>query len=407
MRLEANPDYWGGAPKVDEVIFQLYTNPDTMVAGSQARDHRRSHQRAFGAVQAARLRARPRGEQRDKLAVHRARHELLREPGLHGQPVLLDPEFRKARQLGRGPREGRLGGDERLRHRGLHAHRAVLQVPLGAACGQPVHLRSGEGQASCSMRPATRTSTATASARPRTARSSACASTPPRIRPRTRRPASSSSAGSETSASSCSSRWWTPAPDRRAVQLQGRHLRPRLGHVHLVLDPGRRPAIHAEHLHARADRGLERLPVDRPRVHEAERAAVADHRRGSAQADRRPACRRSSTTPHPTRSSPTRSSSRPTTRPPGRAGYTYPATPPASSRAPCCTATTTSTPTASWSPRRRPSRTTASSSDTTLIIVIVVVAAGRGRGSSPAAASRSGSLRDRVKQPVSDAALVA
>jgi peptide/nickel transport system substrate-binding protein len=30
VRLEANPDYWGGAPKVDEVIFQLYTNADTM-----------------------------------------------------------------------------------------------------------------------------------------------------------------------------------------------------------------------------------------------------------------------------------------------------------------------------------------------------------------------------------------
>ena len=30
VRLEANPDYWGGRPKVDEVIFELYTNPDTM-----------------------------------------------------------------------------------------------------------------------------------------------------------------------------------------------------------------------------------------------------------------------------------------------------------------------------------------------------------------------------------------
>jgi peptide/nickel transport system substrate-binding protein len=32
MRLEANQDYWGGAPKVDEVIFQLYKNPDTMAS---------------------------------------------------------------------------------------------------------------------------------------------------------------------------------------------------------------------------------------------------------------------------------------------------------------------------------------------------------------------------------------
>ena len=30
VRLEANPDYWAGKPKVDEVILRLYTNPDTM-----------------------------------------------------------------------------------------------------------------------------------------------------------------------------------------------------------------------------------------------------------------------------------------------------------------------------------------------------------------------------------------
>jgi peptide/nickel transport system substrate-binding protein len=30
VRLKANPTYWGGKPKVDEVVFQLYTNPDTM-----------------------------------------------------------------------------------------------------------------------------------------------------------------------------------------------------------------------------------------------------------------------------------------------------------------------------------------------------------------------------------------
>ena len=30
VRLVANKHYWGGAPKVDQVVFQLYTNPDTM-----------------------------------------------------------------------------------------------------------------------------------------------------------------------------------------------------------------------------------------------------------------------------------------------------------------------------------------------------------------------------------------
>ena len=31
MRLVANKHYWGGAPKVDEVIFQVYQNAETMV----------------------------------------------------------------------------------------------------------------------------------------------------------------------------------------------------------------------------------------------------------------------------------------------------------------------------------------------------------------------------------------
>ncbi len=30
VRFEANPTYWAGKPKVDEVVFEFYTNPDTM-----------------------------------------------------------------------------------------------------------------------------------------------------------------------------------------------------------------------------------------------------------------------------------------------------------------------------------------------------------------------------------------
>jgi peptide/nickel transport system substrate-binding protein len=31
VKLAANPDYWGGRPKIDELYFEYYTNPDTMV----------------------------------------------------------------------------------------------------------------------------------------------------------------------------------------------------------------------------------------------------------------------------------------------------------------------------------------------------------------------------------------
>jgi len=96
VRLEANPDYWGGAPKVDEVIFQLYTNPDTM-----------SQDLKLGTIDGAinvpsaqfkQLGAEP------GLAANNATSWQFIELGMNcydspnslGNPVLLDPEFRKA-----------------------------------------------------------------------------------------------------------------------------------------------------------------------------------------------------------------------------------------------------------------------------------------------------------------------
>ena len=104
------------------------------------------------------------------------------------------------------------------------------------------------------------------------------------------------------------------------LRLHRRHLHARLGPLHLVLGTGRRPQLHRRHLHTAADRRLERLPLDRPRVHRAEqRAAGADHRRGAAHPDRAADAGASTRAP-PTRSSPTPTSSRPTTRPTGRDG---------------------------------------------------------------------------------------
>jgi peptide/nickel transport system substrate-binding protein len=34
-RLEANPDYWGGAPHIDEFVFRVFQNPETMVQALQ------------------------------------------------------------------------------------------------------------------------------------------------------------------------------------------------------------------------------------------------------------------------------------------------------------------------------------------------------------------------------------
>ena len=43
--------------------------------------------------------------------------------------------------------------------------------------------------------------------------------------------------------------------DQRPVPVQRQHLHAQLGHVHVVLDPGRRPGLHGEHLHARQSTG--------------------------------------------------------------------------------------------------------------------------------------------------------
>ena len=47
-----NPDYWGGAPTIDEVFFQTYTNADTMTQDLKAGTHRRRLRHPAGAVRA-------------------------------------------------------------------------------------------------------------------------------------------------------------------------------------------------------------------------------------------------------------------------------------------------------------------------------------------------------------------
>jgi len=96
VRLEANKDYWGGAPKIDELIFQLYTNPDTMVTDLD-----------MGAIDGA-IDVPParfkRLESEEGVQANQGAYWMFimlemncyDSPDSKGNPVLLDPQFRQA-----------------------------------------------------------------------------------------------------------------------------------------------------------------------------------------------------------------------------------------------------------------------------------------------------------------------
>ncbi len=101
VRMEANKDYWKGAPKVDEVIFQTYQNSDTMAqdlkAGSLASAWN------IPSAQFAVLGNEPHLESieasvagYDELGFNCADPEVY--PKSKGHPVLTDPAFRRALQ---------------------------------------------------------------------------------------------------------------------------------------------------------------------------------------------------------------------------------------------------------------------------------------------------------------------
>ena len=105
VRFEANPAYWAGKPKVDEVVFQLYTNPDTM-----AQDLKLGT--IDGAVDIPPAQFEPlerRGGHQhqpvDLVELHRAGDELLRQPRLQGQPGAARPAVPHRRST--GPSTGR------------------------------------------------------------------------------------------------------------------------------------------------------------------------------------------------------------------------------------------------------------------------------------------------------------
>ena len=97
VRLAANRSYWRGAPKVDELLFEIYQDPDTMQLDLRS-----------GAIDAAvklplALLKTLRGDadlnlstQNPQLVVHDLGFNCYRGAASKGNPVLLDPAFRRA-----------------------------------------------------------------------------------------------------------------------------------------------------------------------------------------------------------------------------------------------------------------------------------------------------------------------
>ena len=96
LRLKANKQYWAGAPKIDELIFQLYTNPDTLSSDLKSGTLDAAVWLQPGS--ASQLRAVP------ELTVIKGTSWRFNELGFNcydspdslGNPVLVDEKFRHA-----------------------------------------------------------------------------------------------------------------------------------------------------------------------------------------------------------------------------------------------------------------------------------------------------------------------
>jgi peptide/nickel transport system substrate-binding protein len=100
--LAANPNYWGGRPKVDEVIFRLFNNADAMVAALKQGEIDAAHDipnSSFADVESTEGIVAVEGQQGgfDEIALNGGRPESQRVDGIgNGNPVLSDIRFRTA-----------------------------------------------------------------------------------------------------------------------------------------------------------------------------------------------------------------------------------------------------------------------------------------------------------------------
>ena len=148
IRLVANKDYWGGAPKVDQLIFSLYTDQTTMASDLSngtiqlAIDLPPAQIKGMQSASNLRSSLRPEGL---RLPLLQLLHGALRR-----QPRAARLEVPQRSQLGGRQTEARQPRLRRLRHPWLVALRAqllrsVARLALDAAGQRGLHLRPAEG----------------------------------------------------------------------------------------------------------------------------------------------------------------------------------------------------------------------------------------------------------------------
>ena len=283
VRFEANPDYWGGAPKVDEVIFQLYTNPDTMSQDLKLGT-------IDGAVDIPVAQFKPLSSEEGITTSQSTSWNFIElamncydSPDSKGNPVLKDQQFRQAVNWAMD-RQKVID----IAFQGYATLGSSLVVPYSKYHWEP---------------PADATFTYD----PAKARQILEAAGYKDV---------DDDGYRETKDGKKLSLRFYATTDSTPNQTAGKLIVDWLKDVGIELDyqvidagtlinyqysytgdtytpdwdmfigmgPGRRPRLHRRHLHAAADRGLERLPVDGPRVHQAERR-IEDDRRGAAHPD--------------------------------------------------------------------------------------------------------------------------
>ena len=286
VRFEANPTYWAGKPKVDEVIFQLYTNPDTM-----AQDLKLGT--IDGAVDIPPAQFKPLGGEEGITISQSTSWNFIElamnsydSPDSKGNPVLKDQQFRTAVNWAVDRQKvvdvayqqyATLGSSLIVPYSKYHWEPAADQAftfdpEKAKQILEDAGYKDVDGDGFRETKDGKKLAL--------------------------RFYATTDSVQNQTAAKLIVG-WLKDVGIKLNLQvidagtlinyqyeLHRRHVHARLGPVHLVLGAGRRPQLHRRHLHAAADRGLERLPVDRPRVHQAERRADHDDRRGRAHPDR-------------------------------------------------------------------------------------------------------------------------